>query len=272
MLLILVMLSCTEVKRQDGTIEQDKLSENHAFNKELLIPIGPDIIAAYAMIAEGGDRKETVIFISGYPGNDSNFDLAMDIRASGKNAFMFNHRGAWGSQGVYSYSHCLEDVDAIVKFLCDAAIFDQLRVDTLDFTLLGRSLGGGVALIQGSLNKKVSSIIAISSVNYGDLMKDYQSLDELGGFKKYMKKQIMMNHEIDEFLLELLENKDKFNILTYAKELSDKRVLFIEDSEKNKNWKDQLIDIETILLGSDHNFINKRDQMIGIIVEWIHDE
>lgn len=149
-------------------------TETPAFNKELIIDIEGDTIA-------------------GYPGNDNNFDVAQEIRRNGKNVIHFNHRGAWGSQGQYNYSNCLEDIEKVIEYFSAAPIAKKLKIDIDRSTLLGRSFGGGIALIKGSQIPSVKKIIAISSVNYGAIMNKYESLDELGGFKKYMKKQIMIS-------------------------------------------------------------------------------
>ena len=162
-------------------------------NEELLVNIEGDSIAVYALIAGGKELKETVILIPGYPGNDTNFDLAQDLRASGRNVILFNHRGAWGSQGIYTYQNCLEDIEYLISYLKDPSVAAQMKILPDKFILIGRSYGGGIALIQGSKLKEVNKIIALSSVNYGIIMEGYQSLHELSGFKKYMKKQIMIS-------------------------------------------------------------------------------
>jgi len=84
-----------------------------------------------------------------------------------------------------------------------------------------------------------------------------------------MKKQIMINTNIDSFLQELLDKKEQFNIVNYKDLLMDKRVLIIEDSNKNEKWISELVQPEFILLESDHNFINKRLELINIIIEWM---
>ena len=177
------------------------------FNKELLIDIEGDTISAYALISKGNLKKQTAIIIKGYPGNDSNFDLAHKLRSVGINTILFDHRGAWGSQGKYLYSNCLKDVVHVIDHLTEPEISENLRIDTSNFILIGRSLGAGVALISGSRIPKVKKIIGISNVNYGDLMQEYSQVSELIHFSRYMKKQIMMNHDINDFLEELILNK-----------------------------------------------------------------
>ena len=245
------------------------LDETPAFNRELIINIKGDSIAAYAFIASGSKLKETVILIPGYPGNDSNFDVAQELRRNGRNVIHFNHRGAWGSQGIYSYSNCLEDVEHLIHYLSNTKVSAELTVDTNHFCLLGRSYGGGIALIQGNQIDAVKKIIAISSVNYGNIMKKYKSLEELSGFRNYMKKQIMMNHDIDQFLEDLFINQAEYDISKYSNALGRKNVLIIEDSEKNLGWINQLSDVESVIMKTDHNFIDKTIELTDLIKSWL---
>ena len=255
----------TIATNQDSTPKDSK-----AFNRELIINIAEDTIVGYAFVASGEQVKETIILVAGYPGNDNNFDIAQAIRRSGKNVVHFNHRGAWGSQGVYSYSSCLEDIEYIISYLSIDSIADDLRIDLNRFTLLGRSYGGGISLIQGSQINSVQRIIAISSVNYGELMHKYDKLEELASFRKYMEKQIMINSDIDKFLQELLDNKKVFNVLSYKRDLADKDLLFIEDSKKNQDWIEQIENAKLVILESDHNFIDKRIELTDTIVSWLN--
>lgn len=254
---------------ESNTLQFMFLGDSSAFNKELIIDIDGDSIAGYALIAAGNKPKATVILIAGYPGNDNNFDLAQDLRNNGYNVVSFNHRGAWGSQGYYSYSNCLEDVGKLVEFLSEEKVATELRIESEQFILLGRSFGGGIALIAGSEIKAVQKIIAITSVNYGQLMQNYQVIDDLGSFKKYMQKQIMINADIDHFLQDLLDNKKTYNILQYKNELQTKNVMLIDDSVKNQEWVKELVSAEAIVLESDHNFIEQREELIGMIISWL---
>jgi len=266
-LIIFTYLSCDTNRELKKSInEAQKIS---GFNKELIIDIKSDSVAAYALIAKGDSKKETVILLKGYPGNDNNFDLGQELRNNGFNVIVFDHRGAWGSQGEYLYSNCLEDVEYVINFLIQSEISENLRIDTNRFVLIGRSLGSGVALISGSKIPRVKKIVGISNVNYGDLMKNRSDISELKNYSVYMQKQIMMNHDINKFLNELIEFKKEYDIVNYSNELSTKKFLLIEDSHKNDTWIKQLVNPEVRYINSDHNFTNKRTLMIEEILNWI---
>jgi len=101
-------------------------------------------------------------------------------------------------------------------------------------------------------------------------MNNYKDLGELSGFKKYMVKQVMIKTDIDLFLQELLDKKEEFNILAFAKSLKNKKLLIIEDSDKNDKWISQLTHAKIVKFDSGHNFIDKRIEMIELIVNWLN--
>jgi len=265
--IIISPFRCSADKLTQKATQQSQ--QTKGFNKELLIDIESDTIAAYALIADGKSRKETVILIKGYPGNDNNFDLAHELRNNGFNVLVFDHRGAWRSQGTYLYSNCLKDIEYVIDFLIQPQISEDLHIDIDSFILIGRSLGGGVALISGSQISNVKKIVGISNVNYGELMEGYSDISELKNYSKYMQKQIMMNHDINEFLTELLDFKKEYNIINYSEQLSEKDILIIEDSHKNDSWINQLKNPAIRYLDSDHNFVSEREEMISEIINWV---
>ena len=80
---------------------QESITEEPATSKGITISIGNDSIAAFALLAAGKEKKETVLLLHGRPGNERNLDLAQVLRRNGRNVIYFNYRGAWGSQGEF---------------------------------------------------------------------------------------------------------------------------------------------------------------------------
>ena len=84
-----------------------------------------------------------------------------------------------------------------------------------------------------------------------------------------MQDQIMINHDIDDFLQELLDKREEYNIADYSDELKTKKVLLIEDSDKNEDWISQMENIEYVIIDSDHNFVNERSKLQSTILNWL---
>lgn len=245
-------------------------SDFPSFNEEMIINIKDASVAGYAFIADGENLKETIIMVHGLPGNDNQFDIAQSIRRTGRNVIHFNYRGSWGSHGDFLYSNSLEDVNEVIKYLSTPENSKRLRIDTNAFVLLGRSYGGGIALIQGSKNERVKKIIAISSMNAGSDTHPIQDLSKLSRWKKYLNKQIMLNVTPTAFLQEIFDNKEKYDVVTYKDQLKKKKTLLIEDTQSNQSWINLLENVEYKMIESDHNFISNRIELTNILIEWLN--
>jgi len=253
-----------------GLFAQEDGEEFPTFNEEMAIGIDGDSIAVYALIASGSNVKETVILLHGIPGNERNLDLAQDLRREGENVIFFSYRGAWGSQGTYSYSNCLVDIDYILDYFSDPALALKMRIDTTRFTLIGHSLGGGLALIKGAKDSRVKKIIALSAANFGYIWRDITSVDSLQGFQNYIRSSFVLNCNPKEFVQEILDNKTEYDVLTFAQELETKKVLIIDDYDRSNKWPGQLLKpIEYVIIESDHSFTNRRKELSVYINAWL---
>ncbi len=259
-LLLLTIGTCATAQELDAS----------TFNKEMAIEIEGDTIAVHALIASGVQPKETVILLHGIPGNEKNLDLAQDLRSSGWNAIYFNYRGSWGSQGEYLYSNCLNDVKFLIEHLSQPKLADSLRINTNEFTLIGHSLGGGLALLQGATNNKVKKIIAVSAFNVGYSLRNDDSLESVQDIKSFLDELFMLNCNSEEFLLEWIDHKSQYNALTYREQLKNKSTLVIDELDRNHSWPGLLGDaIEYRIIPSDHDYSDKREELIGTIINWL---
>src|SRR5204863_528531 len=112
--------------------------------RAVLIPSAGVRLNGVLYVAQGRGVHPTVVFLHGFPGDEKNADLAQAVRRAGFNALVFHYRGAWGSPGIYSYSHVLEDAAAALMWLREPATADWLCVYTVRMILSGLSFGGFV--------------------------------------------------------------------------------------------------------------------------------
>src|SRR5579864_4980492 len=114
------------------------------------IPSHGALLNALVYVAAGAGPHPAVILLHGFPGNEKNLDLAQAIRRAGWNVLYFNYRGSWGSPGDFSFTHAMEDTQAAIAFLRDAATAKKLRVDPAHIVLIGHSMGGFMANYGGA--------------------------------------------------------------------------------------------------------------------------
>ncbi len=246
-------------------IAQTSKNNYSATSEEITITIGNDSIAAFGMFASGEEKKETVILLHGLPGNERNLDLAHELRRNGKNVVYFNYRGAWGSQGEFLYSNCIEDVKKVMDFFDTSENSIKYRVKQNSYILFGHSMGGGIALLSGAKEDRVKKIAIYSPAHIGTASQEL-----LDWVYNYTKGLFMLNVNPDKFYKELVDNKDSFNALNHKKELSQKDLLIFDENERNKEWIAQLDNVEYLLMKTDHSFSDKRLELIEKVTEWIN--
>ncbi|WP_431211737.1 alpha/beta hydrolase family protein [Puia sp. P3] len=144
---------------------------------ELLIPSNGSLMPGFIYRANGAGKHPTLVLLHGFPGNERNLDLAQVVRAHGWNVIYFDYRGSWGSQGKFSFLHCVEDVVNVVAFCKQYR--DSLRIDTSNIVLFGHSMGGWVCLKALQRLPGVKKGFALST---WDIYKDHAELGKGPGY------------------------------------------------------------------------------------------
>jgi predicted alpha/beta-fold hydrolase len=252
------------VFNQINLFAQSSLNKFPATSQGITITVGTNSIAAFAMLAEGETKKETVILLHGLPGHERNLDIAQELRRNGKNVIYFNYRGAWGSQGDFLYSNCIEDVGKVIDFLSTTENSEKYRVKLNSFILFGHSMGGGIALLSGANDHRVKKIAI-----YPPYLLEDATEEGLTSTKNYFESLFMLNINFHQFKQDILSNKYKLKILNFKEGLSSKHLMILDENERNKNWINQLNNVEYILMETDHSFSDKRVELIKKIKKWI---
>lgn len=133
------------------------------------IPSGGVAINGVVYGAAGAGPHPVLVLCHGLPGNEKNLDLAQAVRRAGWTVVTFNYRGSWGSPGSYSFTHDLEDVNAVLAYVRDPANAKALRIDPTRIVLAGHSLGGWATALTAAHDKALRGAILISAGNIGRL-------------------------------------------------------------------------------------------------------
>lgn len=136
-----------------------------------LVPIviergGPRLLGQ-VFVAPGSGPHPTVILLHGFPGHETNHDLARVLQRGGWNAVVVHYRGSWGSGGGYSFAGALEDADRTVAFVREAGNAARLRVDPDRIALAGHSFGGFVALSLAADDPTIRGAASIAGFDMG---------------------------------------------------------------------------------------------------------
>ena len=157
-------------RRSFDPVAMDPLTRNTLYpaeTQELAFESMGARLNGFMYLAPGKQPHPTVILLHGFPGNERNLDLAQALRRSGMNVLYFSYRGAWGSGGVFSFAHTLEDVASAIRYVRSDSIVQAFRVDPRQIMLVGHSMGGWLALMGAAADSTVTCAAALDFWNVG---------------------------------------------------------------------------------------------------------
>ncbi|HET9745323.1 MAG TPA: alpha/beta fold hydrolase [Chitinophagaceae bacterium] len=250
-------------------IEWDKSSP--AGTRELTIPSGGGLLQGFIYKANGIQRHPTLLLLHGYPGNERNLDLAQVVRANGWNVIYFNYRGSWGSQGEFSFKHCVEDVVNVVAFCKKYA--DSLQIDPSRIALFGHSMGGWVCLKALQQLPDVKKGIALSAWNIFDVTTNNESL---ASREKKADEYFVLNKKSGKDLFKpVFEDPEYYNLTNTAETLVQKQIIMLEEYQRNPSVADAIKSknkafFEYDVWQTDHSFTNKRVALINKVLSFLN--
>ena len=241
---------------------------------ELFIPSEKALLAGFIYRANGPQKHPTLLLLHGYPGNERNLDLAQVVRAHGWNVIYFDYRGAWASQGEFSFKNCVKDVVNTVAFCKKYS--DSLRIDTSNIVLFGHSMGGWICLRSLQELPGIKKGFALSTWDIYSEMKDLKSEQDLYAKmdKKFGKGYFVLNTPDKEIYSAVLKDPDYYKLEKGATALADKQIILLDEHSRNKQLAEALktghsayFDYE--VWPTDHPFTNKRVALMKMLLAFL---
>lgn len=227
----------------------------------------------FAYTADGKGPHPTVIILHGLPGNERNLDIAQNMRRAGYNVIYFNYRGTWGSKGIFRFQNAINDAGAVVDYITDSLNREKLRVDPDKIAFLGHSMGAGIAMLAGINDPRVKSVIGISVFNPYTLLQGEEARGNLIGLKEYLLTLGMLNCNPNQFLTDILNKIDQYNIGAMI-EKTNKPILILDEHMNNNSLikYNQRKTFVYKIWNTDHAFTNRRIALSKEIVNWLDDK
>ncbi len=115
---------------------------------------------------QGRGPHPTVLLLHGYPGDENNCDFAHVWQRAGYSVVVFHYRGTWGSEGRFSLTHVLEDVEDALGFLRENSGDTPYGFDGRRLTLVGHSMGGFAALQTAARDGGLLGVAAVAPFDF----------------------------------------------------------------------------------------------------------
>ncbi len=140
-----IFIACTALSAQQARAITTDPAPNPSAptqNIETVLDSHGSRITGMFLLAAGTEPHPTVILLHGFPGYEQNIDLAQTLRRDGWNVLAMHYRGSWGSQGTFSFTHCMEDVGTMLAYVEQPANVSKFHIDTHHLVVIGHSMGG----------------------------------------------------------------------------------------------------------------------------------
>ncbi|WNC68400.1 dienelactone hydrolase family protein [Thalassotalea nanhaiensis] len=214
------------------------IGEFPASTTELTFNAAGKRMTGFIYQAEGKGPHPSVLLLHGYPGNEKNLDVAQALRSNGWNVLFFHYRGAWGSEGEFSFLNAEQDVQTVLQYMSDKNNAAKLRIDSNLISIVGHSMGGHMAMAGIFDNQSVNCAIAYDGANLGvsdvGLIKDPETTVP---WKEYSDTLFMLNGwSGDRAEKELKEYGKALNLVRRVNSLNGRPVLLVAaDSDHSFN-------------------------------------
>lgn len=241
-------------------------------------------IVGTMFVANGEGPHPVVLLLHGFPGNETNFDLAHSFRRAGFNVLIFHYRGTWGSQGEFTFSNGLKDTGNAINFLLNDEVAKKYRIDTSKISIVGYSMGAFFGMINSINFPQIEKLAFVTGFNFGlfaKLMPSIENAEQLTKESLAKGSYILSNADPEKLFNDIKENSNKWDLVDLAGMFVAKQVNFIGAKYDTvahldihhiplvKTFKAYNIKTEEHILETGHGLATHRIQLASILVEWL---
>jgi uncharacterized protein len=249
---------------------------------QVLVPSHGMGMNALFYLAGGAGPHPTMVLLHGFPGNEQNLDLAQAIRRAGWNVLTLHYRGAWGSPGIFSIAHVLEDADAAVSFVRRPDIAQKFGIDTQRIVLGGHSMGGFASAAHARGDERLLGVVLIDAWNVGADGEEFAKASGAARTALIAKNFDDLGNSLHGATaastgIEAIAHRTEWNFQLWAKDLTHSPLLVIGASkalgEENRRLAEAVSraggNVTAVTLPSDHSFQDHRIALAAEVVDWL---
>ena len=176
-----------------------------------------------------GSGRPCVLMFHGFAGFGRFDDIGQALCRIGCVVVIPHHRGAWGSQGTYSVSHCVQDAAGLTGYVKSEAFRTKYGIDPDAVFLIGHSMGGNTVLNAAAEVPGVRGIVMLAPCDIGTMFRQMKKED----MRKFMIEnglEVLRTDGFDAVYADLSCHADRYAFPNAAKRLKDVR-LFLAAGE-----------------------------------------
>ncbi|HTV08910.1 MAG TPA: alpha/beta fold hydrolase [Candidatus Aquilonibacter sp.] len=270
-----LLLACTALFAQQPAIAHDPAPNPSAptRNLETVLDSHGSRIEGMFLLASGTDPHPTVILLHGFPGYEQNMDLAQALRRDGWNVLAMHYRGSWGSQGTFSFAHCMEDVGAMLAYVTQPANVQKFHIDTHHLVVIGHSMGGFLTVAALAQHPELKAGVVITEGSPVHDMRDYFTDSDPADYAP------LVGTSPAALQSEAGAHAATWTFSAFAAKITPRPVLDISANDGLRSSNDALVSalkqagapVTSIHFDTDHGFSDHRIALESAILKWLDD-
>jgi pimeloyl-ACP methyl ester carboxylesterase len=261
----------------DAVIDDPPVDKAHpAAMAYVRLPSHGELMNGVLYTAAGAGPHPAVLLLHGFPGNEQNLDLAQAIRRAGFDVLTFHYRGAWGSPGVFSFTHAIEDSDAALAFLRDPAVAAKYGVDGAHVFVVGHSMGGFLAASVAAHDPAVAGLVMISAWDIGASGAQFRDpkVRAAASQNEFDDDVIpLAGTSADALMDEAAANAATWDFVDWAPALATRPALLVTSEDgsyaDSHRLSAKLRDVEEVHMDTDHPYSDHRIALESVVVAWL---
>jgi pimeloyl-ACP methyl ester carboxylesterase len=247
-----------------------------AGRSDLAIPSHGKTLIGQILLPSGPGAHPLLLLAHGFPGHEMNMDVAQAARRQGWAVVTFHYRGSWGSPGDFSFSHVLEDGQAVLDWLLAPAQIARFTLDPARVVVAGHSMGGFAAAQTTAARPEVKGLILMDAWNPGIAAR---TTPAEAMAKRYAYAMPPLAGTSPEALAQdTITNAEAFDLRTHAAAIATRPVLMMSSlkafAADNQRLAAKLREAGAVSVTAhdwptDHSFSDHRIKLTATTLEWL---
>ena len=170
-------------------------------------------------------KRPCVLMFHGFAGFGRFDDIGQALCSTGCVVLIPHHRGAWGSQGKYSVSNCVQDAVGLVKYVRSPEFQKQYGIDPDAVFLIGHSMGGNTVL-NAAAAVPVRGIVLLAPCDIGTMFRQTPK-DKMKNFLIENGLEVLHTDGFEAVYADLGRHAEQYAFPNAAKKLKNVRLFLV---------------------------------------------